>query len=240
MKKSIIIISTLILGIFLQACDKEIIKPSSEIVTKEYDFSKFTSLDVANDFKVYVNFSDEAEKVSVEVNENLMEHVVVGMNNGILEIRLKNNVNINGKETLNAYVSAAMINDFQASGDVEIFLQDKLATKNVSIKLSGDSKFDGVLETTSLNANLKGDSYLTLVGSADSLDINLSGDSKIERYDFTVKNLKIDLKGDSEGYLSVTESIDIKARGDSNLYYKGDATIINEDLSGDSKLIKED
>lgn len=240
MKKSIIIISTIILGFFLQGCIKETIKPSSEIVTEVYDFNNFTSLDVSNDFKVYVNFSEAEENVSIEVNENLKEHVIVEINNGVLEIALKGNLNISGKETLNAYVSTAIINDFEASGDVEIFLQDKLVTENVSINLSGDSKLDGVIEATTMNSNLKGDSYLTLDGTIDDLEINLSGDSKIERYGFTVKNLKIELKGDSEGYLSVTESIDVKASGDSKLHYKGGATIINENLSGDSKLIKAD
>lgn len=240
MKKNIIIISTLFLGIFFQACINETIKPSSVITTKEYDFSNFTSLDVSNDFKVYVSFSDDEEKVSIEVNENLLEHVVVELNNSNLEIRLKNNLNIRGNETLNAYVTTSAIADFQASGDAEIYLNNKLISDNTSIKLSGDSRFDGILETTNLDANIKGDSYLKLVGFTDNLDINLSGDSKIERYGFSVKSLKIDLKGDSEGYLTVTESIDIKATGDSKFHYKGDATIVREDLSGDSKLVKED
>lgn len=240
MKKSLFIISLLIAGIFFQSCDKETITPSSEIATTEYDFSNFTSLDVSNDFKVYVNFSDDADKVSIEVNDNLKEHVVVEMNDGILKIRLKGNLNILGKETLNAYITTAVIDDFQASGDVEIYLNDPLDSEKVSISLSGDSKFEGVLETPTLNADLDGDSYLNLIGSTDDLDIDLSGDSKIEGYDFMVKNLKIDLNGDSEGFLTVTESIDIKASGDSDLHYKGEATIISENLSGDSKLIKED
>lgn len=240
MKQQLLIISTLIFGIFFQSCDIEKINPSSEIGTKTYDLDSFTSLDIANDFKVYVNFSDEEEKVSIQVNEDLEKHVLVEVNDGVLEIRLKDNLSIIGNKTLNAFISAPLINDFQASGDVEIYLNDKLATENVSIKLSGDSTFDGVLEAKTLDANLRGDSYLKLIGSADNLDIELRGDSKIERYGFSVKKLKIDLKGDSEGYLSVTESIEVTASGDSNLYYKGAATIIKEDISGDSKLIKVD
>lgn len=240
MKKQLIIISTLILGIFFQSCEIEKINPSSEIGTKTYDFDSFTSLDISNDFKVYVNFSEDAEKVSIEVNEDLEKHVLVEVNDGVLEIRLKDNLSIIGDKTLNAFISAPLINDFQASGDVEIYLNDKLATENVTIKLSGDSTFDGVIEATTVNANLQGDSYLKLVGSTDNLDIDLRGDSKVERYGFTVQKLKINLKGDSEGYLNVTESIDVTASGDSNLYYKGDANIIGENLSGDSKLIKVD
>lgn len=240
MKKNIIIFSALILGIFFQSCQQEGIRASSEIVSSEYDFSDFKNLDIANDFKAYVTFSDTEESISVEVNENLLEHVIVEVNEETLEVRLKNNINIRGNETLHVYISTAVIKDFEASGDAEIYLTNELATETVSIKLSGDSKFDGPLETTSLSAELKGDSYLTLTGSTDYLDINLSGDSEIERYGFIVKDLKIDLQGDSKGYLTVSESIDVKARGDSYLYYKGDAEIINEDLSGDSRLIKED
>lgn len=240
MKKSIIIFSTLILAIFIQSCGKENIKPSSEIVTKQYDYSDFTGLDISDDFQVYVTFSETEESVSIEVNENLQDKLKVEMNNGTLKIGIKNNVNIRGNETLKAYVTTSMINDFEASGDSEIYIQDELTTENVSIKLSGDSKLDGLVAATNVSTDLSGDSEVNLVGSTDILDSELTGDSQIEGYDFVVKNLKIDLKGGSEGYLTVTETLDVKASGDSELHYKGDATIVREVLTGDSKLIKED
>ncbi len=239
MKKSLIIITSLILAIFTQSCNKETIKPSSNIVTKQYDYTSFTSINVSDDFIVNITFSETEEKVAIQVNENLEEHLEVKMNNGTLEIGLKNNISINGNETLIATISTAMINNFKASQDSEIFLQNELATENVSINLSGDSKMDGILETTTTNANLAEDSYLKLVGSTDNFEINLSDDSKVKDYGLTVKNLTINLSGDSEGYLTVTESIDVKASGDSELHYKGDATIISQALSGDSRLINE-
>jgi autotransporter translocation and assembly factor TamB len=239
MKNSILLVfATLIFGGVFQAFTYDSMTISDKIITKEYDFKNFTGLDASNDFKVHIRFSDKEDKVAIEVDEWLSKHVFVEMENGTLKIGLKDNVNIRGKETLNAYITTAKIDDFKASGDVEIYLENELVEEEVSIKLSGDSKLEGDMKTSKMNAHLRGDSYLNLRGSTDDLDIYLRGDSRIERYGFKVENLNIELRGDSEAYLSVNGNLNIKASGDSNFYYKGSATIVKKRLSGDSSLIK--
>lgn len=199
MKKYTFLTIALLFGILFQSYSQHVIKPSGEIITKEYDFTGFTALNISNDFKAYVTFTDEGEKVSIEADDNLQEHIYVEMDGNTLKIRFKNNFNIRGKETLKAYISVKMINDFVASADSEIYLENKLETNFVKIKLSGDSKFEGALE---------------------------------------IKEVDIDLKGDSEAYLTVIESINVKASGDSKLSYKGNAKVNNKQIIGDSELVK--
>lgn len=240
MKSNLLVVCTLVFGIFFQACSKDSIKPSDNVITKSYDFTDFVSLEVSDDFKVYVTFSESEESVTVEANDNLMEHIEVEMNGNTLKVSVEDNLNIKGSETLNLRISTAAIYEFKGDEDVEIYLNNELNADQVSIKLSGDSKLKGALISKDLTVDLSGDSYLTLEGSAENLSAELRGDSKIERYGFAVQHLDIDLKGDSEGYLTVTESLEVKARGDSYMHYKGNPEINKRDLAGDSELVKED
>ena len=79
-----------------------------------------------------------------------------------------------------------------------------------------------------------------LFGSISSLEAEISGSSDLLDYDLNISNLDINLYGASTAFLSVNESISIKASGASVLNYKGDATIQESELSGSSSIIKKD
>ncbi len=124
------------------------------------------------------------------------------------------------------------------SSDAEMELTDLLIAESVSLDLSSDSEFLAAIESDRLFADLSGDSKLSLRGSSVTADIKAQGDSRIDDLDFAIQKLDIELKGDSEARLTVHESIDVRASGDSVLRFKGDAVIISQDLSGDSKVIR--
>ena len=89
-----------------------------------------------------------------------------------------------------------------------------------------------------LNANLIGSSNLKLTGQAQKFTIDATGASNMEGYDFVTNNLEADLEGASNLNLTVNESMKVKASGASNVYYKGDAQITSQNLSGGSNIIK--
>ncbi len=125
----------------------------------------------------------------------------------------------------------------ELSGDSEMRLQNVLNAKTVSLDLSSDSKFEGNFNTERLDAELSGDSEVFLSGSAISAGIEARGDSEIGDFSFSIQNLNITLKSDSEAKFTVTETIDIKASGDSKLEYTGSAIINSQDLSGDAEVV---
>ena len=139
---------------------------------------------------------------------------------------------------LNLYITTRKIIDFKASGDSNITLENELISPNINIEVTGDSNFAGAITTSNLKILARGDSKVDVYGNADDLNAILQGDSKLDDYDLLVKDLKIKLSGDSTAHLSVSESIDVDASGDSYLYYKGEATIIFERLTGGSRIIK--
>jgi len=185
-----------------------------------------------------VNFSSTEEKIIVEANSDLQDRIIIQKKGNTLIAKLRNNVNIRGNATMNLYLTTANISSFLISGDVDITLEDELVTETALIVMSGDSNFKGQLKVLSLDLDIDGDSDVDLYGTADSVKAELSGDSDLRDYDLSIKELNINLSGDSDAYLSVSESIKIRATGDSSLYYKGEASILEKYITGDSKIIK--
>ena len=186
------IVALLCFGLFFSSCDIEDVKASGEVTTKDYNFTDFSALDICCDFKAYLTFSSTEESIQIEADDNLHEYIVVELSGNTLVIRLKDNVSVRGNETMNAYITTALIKDIEATGDSEVFLENKLNTKQAKIELSGDSKLIGEIEVLDFDVELKGDSKMEISGSTKKLEAVIKGDSKLENFMFSVDDLEIE------------------------------------------------
>jgi len=225
---------------FLTSCEHESIKASNSISTTEYSFTGYNSLELSSDFEAFIEFSDTTERIEIEANENLQNKIIVSQEGSTLKIRLKNNISVRGNVTLKAYIKVPEISNFKISGDSSVEFENVLFSDNVSIEARGDSRVLGEIETTNLFLEISGDSSVDLYGISSSLNADLRGDSSLKDFDLAVEDLIIDLSGDSYANISVSKTIDIQASGDSELNYKGHATIINQRLRGDAKIRNRD
>ena len=237
--KSICIVLAVVCGL-LSSCDYESIRVSRYVTKREVNYSDFNGLKVSNAFNAYITFSDTEEKIEIEANENLHDKVILEKVGNDLIVKLKKHTIVGGKVTLNIFITTKSITDFDISGASNLTLENELVAQNASIELSGASEFYGELRVNRLELGTSGASRIQLFGSTGYLDASLAGSSELRGYDFTVEGLDIRLSGASDAYLTVTESIDIRASGVSTLNYKGSAVINNKNLSGASEINKKD
>lgn len=213
------------------------ITPSDNITTKVYDdFSGFTSLDLANDLKAYVTFTDGPESIKIEANENLHKYITVDMDGSTLVIKFNGSWNMKGDATLHAYISTRQLRNFRASADAYIFLENTLETEKAKITLRGDSQLKGNVAVKDLYLNLRGDSIIDIDGSADEVEAELRGDSVMEDGGFKTKDAKITLRGDSVAEIEVTNKLWADLDGDSILKYAGSPEIMKSRVTGDSEM----
>lgn len=237
--KSIVIFLSLALAI-LTSCDHDTIRAEGEVTSLDYSIPEYSALRVSDAFNVYVSFSDTEESVRIDANDNLHDKIIVKRDGNTLVIRLKTFTNVRGNATLNAYISTKDIQRFDLGGASRVTLENEWNVRKGSLELSGASDFTGEIIADQLNIDMSGASNVDLFGRVIKVDADLSGSSDIKDYDLAVQNLRIDLSGASEAFMSVSESIDIEATGASVLNYKGDASITHKDLSGASEIKNKD
>lgn len=232
----------MVLCLTLLSCNIDSIRVdgNDEVIYKDYNYSNYDTIEIVNDFNAYVRFSETEERIEIEANENLYKYIIVRYKDNKLKVGLKKNTSISGIPILNVYITTKSILKYKASSDARIYLKNKLIAKNVYIKLSSDSRFYGSLEVDNLEFSSSSDAKAELLGSVNYLNANLSSDSKILDYDLEVAHLKIKLSSDSKAHLSVTNTIDVNASSDAVLFYRGDATIIYQNINSDAKVVKVD
>jgi len=169
---------TLLFAITISA---QTIRPSGNIVTENFDLKGFEGIDISTDFKAIVTKGNQA-LVRIECDDNLLPHILVENKGGVLHIRHKDGLSVQGKETLIAHITMPHLKSINGSSDAVVELTNKFQSQNMSIDLRGDSVLKGELEIGTLTVKLRGDSYLTVWGVADKLDADLRGDSEIKNY----------------------------------------------------------
>lgn len=240
MKALKILVALLTLSMTIISCSKDnTVVPSDTITSQDYDFAGYNQLVVENQFNVSIHLTNDEESIRVEANDNLHQFIIIEKNLMVLTIKLDDKLKMEDKEpTLNVFISTDYIYSFRGSGASWIELLDPLAGSVNEINLSGASSFTGILNGNEVNAVLSGASTLLLEGQTPKFNLNLSGASTMQSYDFSADWLNTDLSGASSASLTVNTKLDVVATGASTVYYKGEGTVNDQNLTGGSQIIK--
>ena len=173
----------IVFSVLLISCEKDTITASEEITTKDYEFSAYTSLEVNDNFKVYINFSDTEEKLRVQANDNLHKYILVNKESNKLTVKLDNVRRIKGQETLNVFITTKSIDNFNVKGNAKLDgnceLSDyDLSVDTLKIDLSGNSNAY-LTVNNSISIDASGNSVLSYKGNASIAHQKLSSGSKI-------------------------------------------------------------
>lgn len=127
---------------------------------------------------------------------------------------------------------------FYAAGAATIQLQNELNGGNVTVDLTGACTLNGTMFVNDLNIDITGASNLNISGTSASVDLDATGASNLKDYGFETNNFTCDLEGGCNVNLTVQQSLNVKANGASNVYYKGNGTVSSQDLNGGSTIQK--
>lgn len=240
MKTKTILLALFAASVLFTSCKKdEDVTPSTNVTTVTKTINGYSGIDVSDRFMVYVTFSDTEETIQIEANANLQQYIICEKQNDLLMISIDNNVDISGGNTvLKVYITTKQLDSFYGNGASSIQLQNELNGSDLLIELTGASTFTGTVQVNQLNSELTGASGLNLDGYSGYFDIEATGASNMTNYDFVSNYFTADLEGACNVYLTVQQELDVQASGGSNVYYKGDGVIVNQNLTGGSQIIK--
>ncbi|MEM7486558.1 MAG: DUF2807 domain-containing protein [Bacteroidota bacterium] len=203
-----------------------------------------------------INVLKEGGRLRVKLDDNIS---IRGKETLNVFITTQNITDFKASSDSEIYLDMPLTNESVAINlSSDAYFEGEITTKNLEISGTSDSKVDVLLTADEANINLSSgadlegeckvgkatfklssDSTVDLQGTITTMNAILSSDSKLKDYGLNIEDLKISLSSDSDSYVTVSKTIDVTANSDSRLFYKGDAEIINQNLSSDGKVIKE-
>ena len=233
----IILAVVLITAVSLSGCFVGgVVTGSGNLVTEEMDFSGFTRVEVGYAFEVVIVQSG-SYSVSITVDDNLSEFVRVSKTGETLKIGLKSGYSCQSG-TLKAVITMPELHGLTLSGGSRGTVGGFHSSQDFKLNLSGASSVTGGITTDSADFSLSGASTVDLTGSANDVLIRASGGSQLYLDRFPVRNADVNLSGGSEATVKLDGTLKGNLSGGSQLYYVGETTIGDIDISGGSVMEK--
>jgi len=156
---------------------------------------------------------------------------------GKMELDLGDNLDllsldINGDGDVTCSGSAQEV-DIDIDGDGKVFFHDLLGSE-VRAQIKGDGELE-INATEKLQLQITGDGEIEAIGTAELQQIKIIGDGKIKNFELFSTETDIDVQGDCDIEVRVSDLLNVKLRGDGKVCYKGDA-VVEADITGGGKI----
>jgi len=140
--------------------------------------------------------------------------------------------------TLEAKITMPSLVLLNLSGGSRATLNGFSSSDNFTANISGGSRLSGNLVAADIYANPSGGSQINLSGSASILLATITGGSQLNLEGFPVGNVGINLDGGSTATVNMSGTLDANLSGGSRLYYIGEPTLGEINMSGGSSINK--
>jgi hypothetical protein len=209
------------------------------VIAEERRVGDFEKIQVSGVGKVIITQGD-AESLSIETDDNLMEYIETKVRGNTLEIGFTSDTSFSpggGQKVLEPTsgfvfrIGVIDLNDLSLTGAARVEI-DKLKTDQLNVYLSGagDISIDD-LNGDQLNVHLSGAGDVDLAGKVTDQLVTLEGVGRYQAYDLESQNATVTISGAGGANLWVTETMTVTISGAGDVKYYGSPTVVPE-ISG--------
>lgn len=201
------------------------------------DYGYFNALKLSGGVEVVVKQGDECG-VRLEGDAEATKNIVLKNTNKTLEVYTDyNEKKKNTEGHVTVYVTVKNdLTRIQCSGATVLASEGELSLSSLNITCSGASDIDLKLKISDLKITSSGASKMVFSGDTDKLTLTASGASDFISNELSAKQVRLDFSGASRAKVKVTENLNIKAAGASDIEYVGDPNTVDQEISGGSSV----
>ena len=227
------ILLLLVAMLAVTACNA-VITGSGDLITETRQVSNFDRIELSGSGEVIVTQAG-SESLSIETDDNVMEHVKAEVEGGTLKLGFEKGVNIISSTRLIFYVGVDDLTGLaiSGSGDVEA---DLLETDRLEAEVSGSGDVR-VTDLTSgeVKARISGSGEIDLAGDAAAQDITISGSGQYLAADVCSESVRVSISGSGDALVCATGTLDANISGSGSVDYYGRPSV-NSSGSGSGKI----
>jgi len=202
-------------------------------VSRDFEVAEFSEINTGG-ANIVIFRNSEHHMVTVEMHENLFEHIDMRVQNGTLSVGFRG-VSINHTTAPRIYVYTPYLEGLTLSGSASTEDWDDVFAENFSIRASGASRVDMYLDASYTDIRISGSSRVELRGSSVTADVRASGSSVVLAANFYTREAELHASGSSQINISVSQNLNVIASGSSHIRYAG-SPVISQRISGAARV----
>jgi hypothetical protein len=222
-------------------CDSEnaldCIKITGEIIQQQVQLDYFNAIEALDEIDVYLINSLE-QKVVIKTGKNLAPKINLEVKNQLLTITNDNKCNwTRSPQNPGVYIYSNEIISIAIFDYVNIYAEDTLAQRNLSIYSDGTGNFDMKVDLDSLLIESIYISNFHFSGESDYLYLNFINDSQF--YGKNLKSVHCNVLHNGSNRIETfpIQSLEGQVQSTGSLYYFNDPEYLNVAVTGSGKLV---
>lgn len=214
------------------------VRGSGNIHKEERPVNNFKEVEVGGAAKVMVSQGDKSA-VQVEADDNLLQYIEVFQEGDKVYVREKKGFHLLPSGDINIYVTSPVYSRISASGACDIIGQNKISNpEDLHLEVTGAGDIKMEVDAPKLSAEVSGSGSIKLKGQTKDVDLELTGAGHAYCYDLLAENTKVDISGAGSAEVYASVKLDAQVSGAGNVSYKGNATDVNQHVSGAGSVKK--
>jgi hypothetical protein len=215
------------------------VKGNGHITSTERSVSTFKNVEVSGAINVFVS-QGETKSVKIEGDENLLPYIEVSQEGDKIIVRDRPGYNLSPTGDMKVYVTSPTYNNIEVSGACNITGQTKISvTDELSLSVSGAGDIKMEVDAPKLKAEVSGSGSIKLSGQTKDTELELTGAAHAYCYDLLAENTKVDISGAGTAEVYASVKLDAEVSGAGTVHYKGNATNVNQHVSGAGSVSKQ-
>lgn len=211
------------------------VRGSGNLSTEERPVSGIERIALYGIGTVEVTLGDR-ESLMVEAEDNLLEYLETEVDNGVLELRTRNLINLQPRKDIRYLVTVKSIEGLEILGSGNIVM-DKVDTPSMRLVIAGSGDIDlGDLTADSLDITIPGSGQVQVSGEVVSQTINVAGSGKVQAENLRSRSAEVRLAGSGDMTIWVTDDLTVRILGSGDIRYYGSPSL-SQTILGSGNIV---
>lgn len=235
MKKLLLLILSLALTTTLFAQKK--VKGNGKMTTITRTTDSYNSVSCAGSFD-YILVSGTEGNISLEGEENLLEHIETKVKDGKLVVAVKDGINLrtSSNKTIKITIPFQDIDQVGLTGSGDLWNKDVITAEAFVAYLSGSGDVTLTINTQSADAKIAGSGDLIFKGSTNNLGVSVAGSGDFHGFELEANHTNVSVSGSGDAEVVSNQSLKARVAGSGNIEYKGNPEKEDTNVAGSGSI----
>ena len=216
------------------------IRGNGNITTREHTVSSFSDVEVHGAMDVRIAQGDQ-RPVRVETDENLQPRIMVDTRGNTLHIAPQKGYDLKPSHKIVVYLTAPGYGRLSVSGACNIYGEGRLTQdRPLSMKVSGSGDIRMQVDAPAVTAKISGAGNLDMSGRTRDLEIDISGAGGAKCYELLSEDTKLSISGAGSAEVFASVALNARVSGAGSVTYRGNASSVEQKVSGAGSVRKAD
>lgn len=203
------------------------------MTTETRNTSDYDGVKCAGSFD-YVLVKGSEGKITLEGEENLLEHIVVEVRNNKLVVKTEDRINLrpSSNKTIKITIPFQEIDEVSLAGSGDLHNEDVINSNDFETALAGSGDMVLNVNATKVRASVAGSGDLTLKGETNELKAEVAGSGNFHGFDFKANNVEVSVAGSGDADIVCNGELRARVAGSGDITYKGKPTKEDTKVAG--------